>query len=107
MRRCAKFSALIWLAAAAALAAEMKGLRVYTCGHSFHVWSARIIEDMAKSAGIQDHQIAGLSSIGGSRVIQALTAGKVDVLSFRRSGCRMRASGNSRSSLTNTIRMSA
>jgi len=95
MRRCAKFSALIWLAAAAALAAEMKGLRVYTCGHSFHVWSARIIEDIAKSAGIQDHQIAGISSIGGSRVIQhwdandekhqakeALTAGSVDVLTL-------------------------
>jgi len=95
MRRCAKLSALIGLAAAAVLAAETKGLRVYTCGHSFHVWSARIIEDMAKSAGIQDHQIAGISSIGGSRVIQhwdandekhqakeALTAGSVDVLTL-------------------------
>ena len=71
------------------------GLRVFTCGHSFHVWSARIIADIAESAGIKDHKIAGLSSIGGSRVIQhwdiaddkfhlkqALTAGEVDVLTL-------------------------
>jgi len=72
-----------------------KGQRVFTCGHSFHVWVAGILSDMAKSAGIQGHEIAGLSSIGGSRVIQhwdvpeatnkakeALAAGKVDVLTL-------------------------
>ncbi len=72
-----------------------KGLRVFTCGHSFHVWAARIIADMAESAGIKDHKIAGISSIGGSRVIQhwevpddkfhskkLLTAGEVDVLTL-------------------------
>lgn len=72
-----------------------KGLRVFTCGHSFHVWAARIIADIAASAGITDHQIAGVSSIGGSRVIQhwdiendkyhakqRLTAGQVDVLTL-------------------------
>ncbi|HEY6167233.1 MAG TPA: hypothetical protein VI454_04280 [Verrucomicrobiae bacterium] len=72
-----------------------KGLRVFTCGHSFHVWAARIIADIAESAGIKDHKIAGISSIGGSRVIQhwevpddkfhskkLLTAGEVDVLTL-------------------------
>ena len=71
------------------------GLRVFTCGHSFHVWAARMIADMAGAAGIGDHQLAGLSSIGGSRVIQhwdvadeknaakkLLTEGKVDVLTL-------------------------
>lgn len=72
-----------------------KGLRVFTCGHSFHVWSAGIIADIAALGGIKDHQVAGVSSIGGSRVIQhwdvaedkfglkkALSAGNVDVLTL-------------------------
>ncbi|MBI5394764.1 MAG: hypothetical protein HZA91_05640 [Verrucomicrobia bacterium] len=71
-----------------------KGQRVFTCGHSFHVWVVRILDEMAKAAGI-DHEVAGVSSIGGSRVIQhwdvpdeknkakeALRAGKVDVLTL-------------------------
>jgi hypothetical protein len=72
-----------------------KGQRVFTCGHSFHVWMPAILSDMAKAAGIKDHQTVGLSSIGGSRVIQhwnvpddknkakaALGAGTVDVLTL-------------------------
>ena len=72
-----------------------KGERVFTCGHSFHVFLPGILSDMAKKAGIKDHVAAGLSSIGGSRVIQhwdvaeeknkakeALKAGKVDVLTL-------------------------
>ena len=72
-----------------------KGQRVFTCGHSFHVWVPPILSDVAKSAGIKDHQAVGLSSIGGSRVIQhwnvpeeknqakeALRGGKVDVLTL-------------------------
>jgi hypothetical protein len=72
-----------------------KGLRVFTCGHSFHVFLPGILSDMAKGAGIKDHTRAGLSSIGGSRVIQhwnvpdeknkakaALRDGKVDVLTL-------------------------
>ena len=72
-----------------------KGQRVFTCGHSFHVFVPGILADMAKAAGIQDHVQVGLSSIGGSRVIQhwdvadeknkakeALRAGKVDVLTL-------------------------
>lgn len=72
-----------------------KGLRVFTCGHSFHVWAAPMIADMAAAAGIMDHQVAGISSIGGSRVIQhwdmdeeknqarrLLKQGEIDVLTL-------------------------
>ena len=82
-------------AADSATEAPPAGLRVFTCGHSFHVWAARMIEDIAKKAGIKDHRVAGISSIGGSRVVQhwdvadekndakkALTAGQVDVLTL-------------------------
>ena len=54
-----------------------------------------MLSEMAKAAGIKEHQAVGLSSIGGSRVIQhwdvaeeknkakaALRAGKVDVLTL-------------------------
>jgi hypothetical protein len=72
-----------------------KGQRVFTCGHSFHVWVPGILADLAKKAGIEGHTQVGLSSIGGSRVIQhwnvpdeknkakeARKAGKVDVLTL-------------------------
>ena len=72
-----------------------EGQRVFTCGHSFHVWVYPMLSEMAKAAGIKHHQSVGLSSIGGSRVIQhwdvaeeknqakaALRAGKVDVLTL-------------------------
>jgi hypothetical protein len=72
-----------------------KGQRVFTCGHSFHVWVPGILADMCKKAEIADHTQIGLSSIGGSQVIQhwkiaddknqakeALKTGKVDVLTL-------------------------
>lgn len=72
-----------------------KGLRVFTCGHSFHFFILNIVTDLAKSAGIKDHVAVGVSYIGGSRVIQhwnvvdeknkakeALREGKVDVLTL-------------------------
>lgn len=72
-----------------------KGQRVFTCGHSFHVFMPGILAQVAKSAGIKDHVQVGLSPIGGSRVIQhwnvpdeknkakaALRGGKVDVLTL-------------------------
>jgi hypothetical protein len=72
-----------------------KGLRVFTCGHSFHYFMPPILTDIAKGAGIKDHEFAGISAIGGSRVIQhwnvadekndakrLLKAGKVDVLTL-------------------------
>jgi hypothetical protein len=71
------------------------GQRVFTCGHSFHVWVPGILADLCKKAGIPNHVQVGVSSIGGSRVIQhwdipegknkakeALKAGKVDVLTL-------------------------
>lgn len=72
-----------------------KGQRVFSAGHSFHVFVPGILVDMAKKAGIKDHEQAGLSAIGGSRVHQhwdvadeknkakeALRTGKVDVLTL-------------------------
>lgn len=82
-------------AAQAAEKAPAKGQRVFSCGHSFHYFMPPILTDMAKSAGIKDHQFVGLSAIGGSRVIQhwavpdnknkskeALKSGNVDVLTL-------------------------
>jgi hypothetical protein len=75
--------------------APPKGLRVFTCAHSFHFFAPPILAEMAKSAGIEGHVVVGLSAIGGSRVIQhwdvaddenkakaALTEGSVDVLTL-------------------------
>jgi hypothetical protein len=72
-----------------------RGQRVFTCAHSFHAFVYRMLDEMAKSAGIKDHQSVGSSRIGGSRVIQhwdvpeekneakaALRDGKVDVLTL-------------------------
>jgi hypothetical protein len=72
-----------------------KGQRVFTCGHSFHVWVPGIVTDLCKKAQIPDHVQIGVSSIGGSQVIQhwkipdeknkakeALKTGKVDVLTL-------------------------
>lgn len=43
-----------------------KGQRVYSAGHSFHVFMPPILTEIANSAGIKDHVQVGLSSIGGS-----------------------------------------
>jgi hypothetical protein len=72
-----------------------KGQHVFTCGHSFHVWVPGIVADLCKKAEIAGHKQIGVSSIGGSRVIQhwnipdvknkakeALKTGKVDVLTL-------------------------
>ncbi len=70
------------------------GQRVATCGHSFHVFTYRQVEEIAQAAGIK-HEVVGLSSIGGSTVKkhwdvpeeksavkQVLKAGKADVLTL-------------------------
>ncbi len=75
--------------------ASAKGQRIFSCGHSFHVFVPKILANMAELAGIKDHVQLGLSSIGGSRVIQhwdvaeeknkakeALRTGQVDVLTL-------------------------
>ena len=72
-----------------------QGVRIYSVGHSFHVFMPPILQDIAQAAGITNHTRVGLSSIGGSRVIQhwdvvddknkskvSLRAGKVDVLTL-------------------------
>ena len=72
-----------------------QGQRVFTCGHSFHYWVPPLLAEMAQAAGITDHVVAGLSSIGGSPALAhwkvpddknqakaALTAGTVDVLTL-------------------------
>lgn len=83
------------LALGADKTAAPQGQRVYSIGHSFHVFMPAILADIAQAAEIKDHKQAGLSSIGGSRVIQhwdvaddkfkskaLLTEGKVDVLTM-------------------------
>jgi hypothetical protein len=75
--------------------APPQGQRVFSCGHSFHFFMPPILNDIAKKAGIKDHDFRGLSAIGGSRVIQhwnvpddknkakkALRDGTVDVLTL-------------------------
>lgn len=70
------------------------GQRVATCGHSFHVFTYRQVAEMALAAGLK-HELAGISSIGGSTVLkhwavpeekspvkQVLKAGKADVLTL-------------------------
>jgi hypothetical protein len=72
-----------------------KGQRVYSIGHSFHVFMPAILAQIAKSAGIEDHKQVGLSSIGGSYVHQhwsapedkfkskaTLESGQLDVLTM-------------------------
>ncbi len=76
-------------------AAKIKGQRVFTAGHSFHVFMPAILNDIAGKASVDGHVLAGLQGIGGSRVIQhwdlageknrvkpALESGKVDVLTL-------------------------
>ncbi|HLQ45971.1 MAG TPA: hypothetical protein VK137_14625 [Planctomycetaceae bacterium] len=72
-----------------------QGQRVYSVGHSFHVFMPAILNDIAQAAEIKGHKQVGLSSIGGSRVIQhwevaddkfqskeMLKSGQVDVLTL-------------------------
>jgi hypothetical protein len=47
-----------------------KGQRVFSLGHSFHMFMPGILTEIAKSAGIADHRQVGASSIGGSYVHQ-------------------------------------
>ncbi len=73
----------------------LQGQGVFTCGHSFHIWVAELLAELASRAGIRDHQVAGTSAIGASLALQhwdvpeeknearkALLAGRVDVLTL-------------------------
>jgi hypothetical protein len=72
-----------------------QGLRVFTCGHSFHVFVPIYLQQLADKAGLKGHETVGVSYIGGSRVVEhwdvpdekneakaALRAGRVDVLTL-------------------------
>lgn len=74
---------------------NVQGQKVFSAGHSFHVFMPNILRDLAQGAGLKDHVQLGLQPIGGSRVIQhwnladeknkakeALKSGKVDVLTL-------------------------
>ncbi|HEX4148252.1 MAG TPA: hypothetical protein VHY20_04655, partial [Pirellulales bacterium] len=50
--------------AASQVAPVPKGLRVFSCGHSFSQFVIPILQEIANAAGIADHQVAGKSSIG-------------------------------------------
>lgn len=75
--------------------AEPHGKTVFVCGHSFHVYVAKPLEDLARAAGIAGHVNAGVQFLGGSSVTQhwnlpddkdktkkALATGKIDVLTL-------------------------
>jgi hypothetical protein len=86
----------IFCAAGAVRAADPpKGQRVFTAGHSFHMMIPGALAEIAKSAGIKEHAIAGTQGLGGSRTIQIwdlpeekakikeiIRGGKVDVLTL-------------------------
>lgn len=76
-------------------AAAVKGQRVFSAGHSFHMFMPAILRELAQSAGVADHVQVGTQGIGGSRVEQhwdladernqakqALGTGGVDVLTL-------------------------
>jgi len=90
--------ATVLACAAPLLAAEApppSGLKVATVGHSFHVWMAPLVAQMAKAAGIVGHEQLATSFIGGSKVVQhwdlppakdkvkpLLEAGRLDVFTM-------------------------
>src|SRR5205807_2468736 len=43
-----------------------RGQRVFTAGHSFHVFVAQVLPDLARSAGIPGHAVVGTQFLGGS-----------------------------------------
>ncbi len=72
-----------------------KGQRVFSAGHSFHMFVPDLLREIAQAAEIEGHVQAGRQGIGGSRVIQhwdrpdetntlkkALRSGEVDVLTL-------------------------
>ncbi len=72
-----------------------KGLRVFSAGHSFHMFVPKMLAELAKAAGIHEHKQVGASGIGASYVHQhwdvpdeknilkpALRKGEVDVLTL-------------------------
>ncbi len=84
-----------WLPVMAEVRPVEEGVRVFSAGHSFHMFMPKMLADLAKAAGLPNHQQAGVSSIGASYVHQhwnvvdekntlktALRRGQVDVLTL-------------------------
>ncbi len=84
----------IWSFGHCAEAPKTDNLGVFVCGHSFHIFTARILPELAQSAGIK-YVAAGQQMLGGSRTLQhwnlpdevnkakgALRGGIVDVLTL-------------------------
>lgn len=72
-----------------------RGLKIFVCGHSFHVFTAKYYAELAKLAELKDHVTLGAQMLGGSSVTQhwdlpdaknqcksALKTGQVDVLTL-------------------------
>lgn len=89
------FAALLSVAYTCAQTPITKGQRVFSAGHSFHMFMPAMLADLAKAAKIPDHQQVGKSSIGGSYIFQhwdvpdekntlkkSLRAGEIDVLTL-------------------------
>src|SRR5689334_24078227 len=96
LTRSALSAAAVTLLPSRFLAAEAPaGQRVFVTAHSFHAFIPQRLAALAKVAGIENHQLVGLQSIGGSKVKQhweladdknkvkpALAMGEVDVLTM-------------------------
>jgi hypothetical protein len=87
------------LPAAAAETQEVRGQRVFVCGHSFHVPIAGPLQEVARLAGITDQKLLGTQFLGGSMVSKhwnlsddrdkarkAVRTGDVDVLTLSPKG---------------------
>lgn len=95
MTRFLTFVLLVASIPAAAADDAIKGQRVFTAGHSFHMPMPGPLDQIAKAAKVEGHKIAGTQSLGGSTVTQhwnladdkdkarkALKTGDVDVLTL-------------------------
>jgi hypothetical protein len=88
-------AALVGFGLFARAADPPQGQRVFSAGHSFHMFMPALLKDMAKAANISGHEQVGEQMLGGSRTIQhwdlpdeknkaktAIKTGKVDVLTL-------------------------
>lgn len=105
MRSIRRLLVAVCLAAAVSLQAQTptkpatppldNGQRVFSAGHSFHMFVPGMLRELAQAADIKGHEQAGTQSLGGSRTLQhwnlaedknqakkALAGGKVDVLTL-------------------------
>ena len=63
------WAAVAWICCGVAGADDAKtpaGLRMFYTGHSFHMFVPPRVDQLVKSAGIQNHKLVGTQGIGGS-----------------------------------------